>query len=241
MASCLRPFSARASSLDYLLRLVSGRLFFVVASKILIFGFHFLVTTEYWVESHARNSKNDKAQGRIKVGLFGGSKDLNIAYGWRYNRTDTSSLIQENVIQYIWWLLTTVGVGLGLLCSFISGVASVIRAASSAKKHGTMVILFVSNISALMSQLVALIAWAIQFYKSLTKNVLLAEDLHADWNSDGLASFGSSYFFVIGGVVVAALNLALLIAALKVENRFKRRVQGGDHGDDKMHGAIMLY
>lgn len=163
-----------------------------------------------------------------------------MAVGWRYNRTDTSSLIQEDVMQYIWWLLTTLGVGLGLLCSFVSGVASVIRAASAAKKRGTMVILFVSNISALSSQLLALIAWTIQFYKSLRRNVLLTEDLNANWNSEGLAWLSTSFYFVVGGVVVAAINLALLVAAVSVETRFSRRLQR-DIRDDKMHGAIMLY
>jgi len=198
------------------------------------------LTTEYWVEAHAKNAKNDKAEGRIRLGLFGGSKELNKAYGWRYNRTDTNSFIQEDVIQYIWWLLTTIGVGVGLLSSFIAGVASVIRAASAAKKRGTMVILIVSNISTLGGQLVALVAWTIQFYKSLHQNVLLLEDREAHWNSEGMAWLGRSFLFVIGGMVVSVVNLILLIAALKHEDRYRRRYHS-DNGDDKMNGAIMLY
>lgn len=149
-------------------------------------------------------------------------------------------MIQEDVIQYIWWLLTTIGVGLGLLFSFIGGVASVIRAASASKKRGTMVILFVSNISSLAAQLVALIAWGIQFYKSLTHNVLLLEDRNQGWHTTGLAWFSSSYFFVVIGACVAIINIVLLIAASSSASRYHRRVHT-DSVDDKMQGAIMLY
>lgn len=32
------------------------------------------LTTEYWIESHAKKANNEKASGRIKFGLFGGTK-----------------------------------------------------------------------------------------------------------------------------------------------------------------------
>lgn len=151
-----------------------------------------------------------------------------------------NTLIQEDVIQYIWWLLTTIGVGLGLFSSFIGGVSSVIRAASASKKRGTMIILFVSNISSLSAQLLALIAWGIQFYKSLMHNVLLAEDLNSGWYTTGMAWFSTSYFYVLAGVFVAIINLVLLIAATSSASRYHRRVNT-DNVDDKMQGAIMLY
>lgn len=150
------------------------------------------------------------------------------------------ALIEEDVIQYIWWLLTTIGVGLGLFCSFVSGVAAVIRAASASKKRGTMILLYISNVSSLASQLVALIAWGIQFYKGLTKNVLLAEDLNNGWYTTGMAWFSTSYFYVIAGVLVAIINIILLIAATSSASRYHRRVNT-DNVDDKMQGAIMLY
>lgn len=103
-----------------------------------------------------------------------------------------------------------------------------------------MIILFVSNISGLLAQLVALIAWGIQFYNSLTKNVLLAEDLRQGWHTTGLAWFSSSYFYVLAGFFVAIINIILLIAATSSASRYHRRVNT-DNVDDKMQGAIMLY
>lgn len=198
------------------------------------------LTTEYWIESHAKNAKHTNSTGHIRFGLFSGIKRLNMGIGMRENRTETSWYIQENVIQYIWWLLTTIGVGLGLLSSFIAGIASVVRAASHTKNRGTMIILFISNGSSLSAQLVALIAWMIQFYKSLTRNVLFQEELALNWSSDGHAWLSRSFYFVVAGTVVAAFNLALLVSAVKCDKRFKRRVQR-DNGDDKYQGAIMLY
>lgn len=220
-------------------------------SRFLVFGTFFgscliigllvaALTTDYWIESHAKHSKNENAFGHINFGLFYGTKRLNVAYGLRFHRTETKWYINEEVLQYIWWLLTTIGVGIGLVSSFIAGIASVVRAASHTKNKGTMIILFVSNFSSLSAQLVAIIAWVVQFYKSLTKNVLLGEDLQNNWSSDGHSWLSRSFFFVVGGAIVAAINLTLLISALKVERRFRRRTNH-DNVDDKLQGAIMLY
>lgn len=46
------------------------------------------LTTEYWIESQAKVAKEEKAQGKIRFGLFSGSRSLNKGYGWRHNITD---------------------------------------------------------------------------------------------------------------------------------------------------------
>lgn len=79
------------------------------------------LTTESWVQAQARHRKVAEGEGRIKFGLFSGSKNLNTKFGWRFNTTDVQSLLRDDVIQYTWWLLTTLGVGFGLLSSFIAG------------------------------------------------------------------------------------------------------------------------
>uniref|UniRef100_A0A336N0D0 CSON007483 protein n=1 Tax=Culicoides sonorensis TaxID=179676 RepID=A0A336N0D0_CULSO len=197
------------------------------------------LTTEYWIESEARHKKVPEGKGHLKFGLFSGSKNLNIKFGDRFNTTDVHSLIRDDVLQYTWWILTSLGVGFGLLSSFIAGIASVCRAASASKKRGTMVILFVSNISSLGAQATALIAWGIQFYKSLFDNVLLIDDVNQGWHTKGLARFGISFYFVVIGSVIALFNIILLIWAVSVERRQMRRYNSGDNDENK--GAIMLY
>lgn len=102
-----------------------------------------------------------------------------------------------------------------------------------------MVILFASNVASLGAQATALIAWTIQFYKSLINNVLLMEDVNQRWYTTGLARFGSSFYFVLIGLLVAIANIILLISAVVVERRQRRRFNSHDHDDNK--GAIMLY
>ncbi|XP_063704979.1 uncharacterized protein LOC134834289 [Culicoides brevitarsis] len=197
------------------------------------------LTTEYWVEAEAKHREVPESQGKVKFGLFSGSKNLNKRYGWRFNTTDIHALLRDDVIQHTWWLLTSLGVGFGLLSSFVAGVASVIRAASASKKRGTMVILFVSNVSSLGAQATALIAWGIQFYKSLFDNVLLQDDLAQNWTSAGLARLGSSFYFVVLGFFIALLNIIFLTWATIHERRQMRRYHSGDNDENK--GAIMLY
>lgn len=79
------------------------------------------LTTEYWIEADALHHDVEEGRGKIKFGLFSGSKNLNIKFGWRYNTTDIHSLMRDDVIQYTWWILTSLGVGFGLLSSFIAG------------------------------------------------------------------------------------------------------------------------
>lgn len=80
------------------------------------------LTTEYWIESEAKHRDVEEGQGKIKFGLFSGSKNLNKKFGWRFNTTDIHSLLRDDVLQYTWWILTTLGVGFGLLSSFIAGL-----------------------------------------------------------------------------------------------------------------------
>lgn len=79
------------------------------------------LTTESWVEAEAKHRNVTEAQGKIKFGLFSGSKNMNKKFGWRFNTTDVQSLLRDDVIQYTWWILTSLGVGFGLLSSFIAG------------------------------------------------------------------------------------------------------------------------
>lgn len=50
------------------------------------------LTTEYWIEAHAKNHKDPpNAEGKVRFGLFSGTKQLNYGYGWRHNTTNGKS------------------------------------------------------------------------------------------------------------------------------------------------------
>lgn len=54
---------------------------------------------------------------------------------------------EPNVINYWLWIGTALGTGFGVLSSAVGAIASVLKSASYSKKHGTVVLLFISNFS----------------------------------------------------------------------------------------------
>lgn len=125
------------------------------------------LTTEYWVQANARRDNITESMGNIHFGLFSGQRNLNVKYGWRNRGLEsilflifievhfvlnicvavTQLMVDEpDLLNYWLWLGTTLGVGFGILSSVIGAFASVLKAASASKKHGTVVLLMISNI-----------------------------------------------------------------------------------------------
>lgn len=107
----------------------------------------YCLATDHWINSVAKNHKSVNATGSINFGLFTGKKNLDIAIGARPERIDVLGLIRSepDFMSYWLWLGTFIGTGFGLFASAVAAIASVLKSASSAKKHGTMILLFVSN------------------------------------------------------------------------------------------------
>uniref|UniRef100_U5ER10 Putative conserved plasma membrane protein n=1 Tax=Corethrella appendiculata TaxID=1370023 RepID=U5ER10_9DIPT len=202
------------------------------------------LTTEYWVQAQAKRHNSSESEGKINFGLFGGSKHLNVAYGWRLHEINVLSIIRDepDVINYWLWLGTTFGTGFSILASAISAVSSVIKSASSpsTRKTGTMVVLFVSNFLSGLSQILAFVCWILQFFQHLQHNVLVEADRTNQWYTTNNASLGHSFYFIVAGIVIVTINIILLSCAVKHERRVRTRVFDTPT-DEKTQGAIMLY
>lgn len=135
------------------------------------------------------------------------------------------------------WLITALGTGFGLLSCAISAIAAVLRAASAAKRPGSMVLLFASNISSAAAQVIAFVCWLVQFYQYLQQNVLAVQDRH--WYSHGLAYLGYSFYLVIASTLVVIFNIFILLHAKRREQRDRQRLE--PPSEEKNQGAIMLY
>lgn len=97
------------------------------------------------------------------------------------------------------------------------------------------------KISAL-SQILAFICWLVQFYQYLTHNVLTTTDRETHWYTYGLASLGHSFYFILVGIIIVFINIGLLVAAVNMERRERRKARHDDPAyDEKAQGAIMLY
>ncbi|XP_016978985.1 uncharacterized protein LOC108044473 [Drosophila rhopaloa] len=199
------------------------------------------MTTNHWVRADPRRKNSTEAKGEVNFGLFYGSQHLNIGYGVRPYPIDVYTFVRtENGDSSFWlWLLTTLGTGFGLLACAIAAIAAVLKSASAAKRGGTMVLLLAANISAAGAQVVAFLAWLMQFYNYFSLNVLLAEQQQQHWYSTGLAYLGYSFYLVVISTIVVLLNIAVLLYAKRRDLRDRRRLE--PPSEDKNKAAIMLY
>ncbi|XP_055635681.1 uncharacterized protein LOC129775237 [Toxorhynchites rutilus septentrionalis] len=200
------------------------------------------LTTDNWIQSGAKRTNSTESQGRIHFGLFSGQKHLNVAYGWRRHDIDVLAVLRDepDVMSYWLWLGTAIGTGLGALGGAVGAIASVLKSSSASKKTGTMLVLFVSNFLSGISQTLSFICWLFQFVQYLKHNVLLAEDRNNNWYSTELAALGTSFYFVVAGIVVVVVNITLLVIAVTLEKREREQVLETPT-DEKTQGAIMLY
>jgi len=197
------------------------------------------LTTNHWVRAYPRRRNSTDSKGEVNFGLFYGNKDLNYGFGTRSHPITVYTFIQNepDTMNFWLWLITALGTGFGLLSCAIAAIASVLKAASAAKKRGTMVLLFASNISSAAAQVIAFICWLVQFYQYLTHNVLAMED--HKWYSHGLAYLGYSFYLLIAATLVVVLNIMVLIYAKRCEHHDRQRLE--PPSEEKNQSAIMLY
>jgi len=199
------------------------------------------LTTNHWVRSSVKRSGTPESHGEVYYGLFNGVKYLNVKYGLRTQSVNMLAFIKTKPddVSFWLWLFTALGVGFALLASAIAAISSIVKSASLEKKKGTWILLFVSNISSAIGQILAFVCWAVQFYQHLINNVLAVEDHDQHWYSHGLSYLGYSFWLVVLSTIVVIVNLILLYIAHKHEQSFKRFVE--PECEDKNQTAIMLY
>ncbi|XP_068152997.1 uncharacterized protein [Drosophila tropicalis] len=199
------------------------------------------MTTNHWVRANPRRGNSTEANGDVNLGLFYGNQHLNPGFGVRTFQVDVYDFIRtEHGDTSFWlWLLTTLGTGFGLLACAVAAIASVLKAASAAKRGGTMVLLLASNIAAAGAQVVAFVAWLVQFYNYLIHNVLLTVHQQQHWYSNGLAYLGYSFYLVVISTLVVLINITLILYAKRREHRDLHRLE--PPSEDKNRTVIMLY
>lgn len=107
------------------------------------------LTTDYWIISNAKRYNSPNSTGSINFGLLTGYKKLNAGIGNRTQVIDVVDFIRKepNSMSYWLWLGAFLATGFALFSSAVGAIASVIKSASISKKHGTMILLMISNSS----------------------------------------------------------------------------------------------
>lgn len=198
--------------------------------------------TKYWVVARARRVSNpDESDGRINFGLFEGKKELNVAYGWRTYDISVLELMRTDreFLLYGLWVATVACLAGGLLFAGLSAVFAVINTATTPIGAVTGVPgLFLWNTLAMFCNLCAVSLWAVQFYQKLQYNVLSLEDRNNMWRSEHMSTYGYSFWFVVGSIVVHLVNIAAIYIGTR-ESRDRKSPQ--PMIEEKSNGAIMLY
>nr|XP_018902395.1 PREDICTED: uncharacterized protein LOC109033965 [Bemisia tabaci]XP_018902396.1 PREDICTED: uncharacterized protein LOC109033965 [Bemisia tabaci]XP_018902397.1 PREDICTED: uncharacterized protein LOC109033965 [Bemisia tabaci]XP_018902398.1 PREDICTED: uncharacterized protein LOC109033965 [Bemisia tabaci] len=199
------------------------------------------LTTNHWVDAQAKRTLNPQTStGRINFGLFQGEKSLNVGYGSRTNDISIVEFMREDpeFLVYNYWLVTVASMALGLVFSIIAAIFSVINTATTPiTSLAGIPGLYLWNIISLCSQLVAILVWSLQYYEKLQYNVMSLSDRRNFWTSEGLATFGISFWFVTAGIGVNLINLLIIYHG--TGNGLKKK--SISMSEEKGNGAIMLY
>lgn len=198
--------------------------------------------TKFWVVARARRIPNpSESDGRVHFGLFDGKKELNVAYGWRTYEIDIVSEMRPPRQLLTWglWLGTVASVGCGLLFAALAAFFAVVNTAATPPGPITAVPgLYLWNSVAMLFDLAAVSLWTVQYYQKLQDNVMSIEDLDNMWTSAGMAHLGYSFWFVVGGAIVHALNMVAIYVGTR---RSRHKDVPQPMMEMKNSGAIMLY
>lgn len=200
------------------------------------------LTTPRWVTARAvRTSNPAESQGRVALGLFHGRKELNVAYGWRSYDVNVVDLAraEEDLLLFGLWVATICSLGGALLFCSLAGVFAVINTATTPIGALTGVPgLYLWNTLAMLLDLGAVGLWAVQFHQKLQFNVMTREDRENYWVSTNMATFGASFWFVVGAAVVHALNMTAIYFGTREP---REKTAPAPMLEEKGNGAIMLY
>jgi len=204
--------------------------------------------TKHWVSANCKRTENpEKSNGTVHFGLFYYQAHLNFGLG---NRPYTESMLghtgilyhERQFLIYELYIATIATVAGGIFFGIISAMMAIINTASNPIEAICHIPgLYLWNGIALFSTLSAIVTWMVQFYLRLTHNVLIREYKDkGKWSSEGMASFGSSFFLVVIAAVVYLVNLTIIAMATRDPHR-QRKVKQLHPLPGKQAGDTMLY
>ncbi|XP_050534758.1 clarin-3 [Daktulosphaira vitifoliae] len=197
--------------------------------------------TKRWVVASARRTSNTtESVGQVNLGLFYGDKYLNIGYGLRTYSVDVIEMMKNDpeIMIYSLWVLTVIFIMAGLTMTIAAAVFAVINSAiTPISALAGVPGLYFWNISAILFELFAAGLWVTQFYQRLQFNVMSKDDRRNKWTSEGNASLGYSFWFIILASILHMINVFTVFWATC--SRTKK--SPSPIIEEKTNGAIMLY
>ncbi|KAH8019778.1 hypothetical protein HPB51_021867 [Rhipicephalus microplus] len=112
------------------------------------------------------------------------------------------------------WLVTVLGISLAVVFGLVSCIFAIVNSVMTPVEAITgRAGLYLWNIVGGLFCLVAIISWMVQFFLKLSHNVMTQDEQNDKWTSDGRASLGYSFYFLVVTLVLFSLNVCILVVA----------------------------
>jgi len=201
--------------------------------------------TKYWVSAQCKRTENpEKSNGTVHFGLFSYQAHLNFGLGNRpYTEGMLEVLYRERTFLIYELYIATIGlVTGGIFFGIISAMMAIVNTASNPIEAICHIPgLYLWNGIAFFSTLSAIVSWMVQFYLRLTHNVLTYEyKVNGLWSSEGMASFGYSFWLVVIAAGVYVVNL-IIIRTATWDKHEKKKAKQLNPLPGKQAGDTMLY
>ncbi|KAH6948842.1 hypothetical protein HPB50_026578 [Hyalomma asiaticum] len=186
------------------------------------------LATQEWIEakpvmlvyvsnnSIQQDENEGKFKGEVSFGLFHGKKTLNYGLGPRHSTFSIKEELQKNPTLMIFglWLVTVLGISLAVVFGLVSCIFAIVNSVMTPVEAITgRAGLYLWNTVGGLFCLVAIISWVVQFYLKLSHNVMTQDEQNDKWTSEGRASLGYSFYFLVVALVLFSLNVCILVVA----------------------------
>merc|ERR1712038_2194874 len=152
----------------------------------------------------------DKSNGSVTFGLFEYQSVLNSGLGDRVEYHEMLDILykERTFLIYELYIATIATVCGGIFFGIISAMMAIVNTASNPIEAICHIPgLYLWNGIALCSSTASVVTWMVQFYLRLTHNLLIREyRTQGNWSSEGMASFGFSFWMVVIAAVIFLAN-----------------------------------
>lgn len=174
------------------------------------------MATDFWVVAKGKRVGSPtvaKSSGNINFGLFKGMKRLDSGLGERiftFKVTDLPAK-QPAFMIYSVWMATIGTLCAAIVFTIIVVVFGIINTAVTPVEFITGVPgLYVWHGIAAFFECCSLVLWSVQFYSRLQYSVFWASEQQQGWSSQDMASFGYSFWLVVGALCCHLVCVLLL-------------------------------
>jgi len=201
--------------------------------------------TKSWVRASCQRTINtEKSNGSVTFGLFEYQSILNSGLGDRVENHEMLDILykERTFLIYELYIATIATVCGGIFFGIISAMMAIVNTASNPIEAICHIPgLYLWNGIALCSSTASVITWMVQFYLRLTHNVLIRESRTAgNWSSEGMASFGFSFWMVVIAAVIFLSNILVIAHATRDPYNVRKAKQLQPLAG-KQAGDTMLY